>query len=237
MRVLGEFPFKDGDSFIPYDLANDALNREVPPQTDYKKVFGCDIARYGDDATVIAIRQGDMFKPYHVLRNKSTMEVAGYIIRLAREEKPEAIFIDVIGLGAGVYDRVKEVGLSFCEIIPVNVAEAPAYDALNYRRLRDELWGNIRTWLEMRRGRLWDNEDNDLIGELTSLRYKITSDGKIVIESKDDARRRGVASPNIADAHNMTFAQPIASDFRSNEEIQDDDQGTGYAPFDPEVGY
>lgn len=237
VRVLGQFPLKDGDSYIPYDLVNDALVRDIPAQAGYKKVFGCDIARFGDDATVIAIRQGDSFKPYHVLRNKSTMEVAGYIIRLARDEKPEAIFIDVIGLGAGVYDRVKEIGLSFCEVIPVNVAEAPAFDSQNYRRLRDELWGNMRTWLEMRRGRLWDNEDGDLLGELTSPRYRISSDGKIIIESKDDMRRRGVSSPNIADAHNMTFAQPIASDFRNNETMEEYELGDEYQPFDPEIGY
>ena len=237
VRVLGEFPLKDGDSFLPFDLVSDALSRDIPPQHGYKKVFGCDIARYGDDATVIAIRQGDLFKPYHMMRNKSTMEVAGYIIRLAREEKPEAIFIDVIGLGAGVYDRVKEVGLSFCDIIPVNVAESPAFDSINYRRLRDELWGNMRTWLEMRRGRLWDNEDGDLLGELTSPRYHITSDGKIVIETKDEMRRRGVASPNIADAHNMTFAQPIASDIRTDDRNETEDMPIGYLPFDPEAGY
>jgi len=238
VRVLGEFPLRDGDSFIPFDLVYDALTRDIPPQAEYKKVFGCDIARYGDDSTVIAIRHGDAFKPYHVLKNKSTMEVAGYIIRLAREEKPSAIFIDVIGLGAGVYDRIKEVNLSYCDVIPVNVSEAPAFDNVNYKRLRDELWGNMRTWLEQRRGRLWDNEDNDLLGELTSPRYHVTSDGKIVIESKDDMRRRGIASPNIADAHIMTFAQPIAYDVIVNGDDENEFfSEPEYAPFDEEVGY
>ena len=243
IRVLGEFPLQDGDTYIPYHLAQDALIREVVSQEHYKKVFGCDIARFGNDFTVIAVRQGDEFKPYHILKQKGTMEVSGYIARLARQEKPEAIFVDVIGLGAGVYDRLEELHLPFCEIIPVNVAELPAFDDVNFKRLRDELWGNMREWLEMRRGRLWDNEDEDLIGELTTPTYHLTSDGKIVIESKDEMRKRNVDSPNIADAHIMTFAQPIASELKALYVSGTDDEEIVYRnasipqPFDAWAGY
>lgn len=244
VRVLGQFPNRAGDSFIPYDLVEAALIREIPPQTEYPKIFGVDVARYGDDRTVIAVRQGDIFHPYHVLRNKSTMEVSGYVAMLANKEKPKHIFIDIIGLGSGVYDRLYELGFP---VIPVNVSESPALNPQNYRRLRDELWGNMRDWLEMRRGRLWDNDEGDLAGELTKPKYHMTSDGKIIIESKEDMRKhekddfekRGNASPDIADAHILTFAMPIADYINDDDDfdviMRSDSHGS--AVLDREMGY
>lgn len=231
IRVLGKFPLRDGDAFIPFDLVNDAINRELEPQEKPVKVMGIDVARFGEDETVIAIRNGDQFMPYQVLRQKSTMEVAGYVAQLANKEKPKHIFIDVIGIGAGVYDRLEELGFP---VIPVNVAESPATDPKLYKRLRDELWGNMRDWLELRRGKLWDNQEDDLLGELTTPKYKFTADGKILIESKDDMRKRGLKSPNIADAHLMTFAMPSSSFTFDDDDLYDDNEVT---VFDPETGY
>jgi hypothetical protein len=240
IRVLGDFPDRDGDSYIPFEWVQDALQRDIPDQRDYGKVFGCDIARYGSDDTVIAIRQGDMFHPYHVLKNKSTMETAGYIAKLANEQKPVALFIDVIGIGAGVFDRLEELGYP---VIPVNVAESPALDDRRYHRLRDELWGNMRDWLESRRGRLWDNADNELLGQLTTPRYQIlNSSGKVRIETKDEMKKRlgaDGASPNIADAHNLTFAQPVSEYRKEVDEFftHQHDEGAFAFALDDEAGY
>ena len=234
VRVLGEFPLHSDDTFIPYELVEAALMRDIPPQDDYPLVFGVDVARYGDDSTVIARRRGDEFKQYDVLRNKSTMEVAGYVARCANKENPKHIFIDVIGIGAGVYDRLYELGYP---VIPVNVAESPAINGQEYRRLRDELWGLMREWLEMRRGKLWDNEDNDLLGELTTPTFKILSDGKIAIEKKDDMKKRGLPSPNIADAHILTFAQPVAAYQQDDDEEELTEWRQGWVPLDAWAGY
>ena len=238
VRVLGQFPRRDGDSYIPYDWAMDALNRDIPSQKDFPKVFGCDIARYGADATVIAVRQGDEFLPYHILRNKSTMETAAYIAYLANKEKPVAIFVDSIGVGGGVVDRLEE--LSF-PVIGVNVAESPALDGQKYKRLRDELWGQMRDWFEARKGKIWDNQENDLVGELTSVKYRILSNGKIQVETKDEMKKRGLESPNLADSAIMTFAQPVSNYVRETEEFWADVYGGGarepeYA-LDAEAGY
>ncbi|MCL5238634.1 MAG: hypothetical protein M1353_12485 [Nitrospirae bacterium] len=602
VRVVGDFPLRDGDSYIPFDFAFSALNRDIVPQKDFAKVFGCDIARFGDDETVIAIRQGDEFHPYHVLRNKGTMEVANYIAMLANKEKPMAIFVDVIGIGcfdeeteiltkkgwqkfskleksipvltmnpetfeaeyvvpdkyfafayegemysfegqttsfcitpnhnlffkgvkckswnieqvqnikinqiqiprrfawkgqeteyfilpeitklrpsllkgtnkaetgnhevreyteadrcikmdvwleflgwffsegysyernksyfvgitqktetkkpmiremldnlgfyyrekisksyesqfeiaskqlyehvkqfgqkatikripeyvkqlssrqirlfldaymlgdggvhkgmknyrtssklmaddlqelvlkaggyasiscrkvngteffivdhvarrtadtyvvqewirpvdiqlktrelkkvhykgtvycvevnpyhliyvrrngkcmwsgnSGVYDRLEELGFP---VIAVNVAESPAIDGHRFKRLRDELWGLTRDWLEMRRGRLWDNEDQDLVGQLTTPRYRVVAGGKIIVETKDELKKRGVASPNIADAHIMTFAQPVSRYQKEADEFLSEGHDDGSEAFagalDAEAGY
>ncbi len=232
VRVLGLFPLADGDSFIPFYLVEDARHRDIIPQVGMPVVFGVDVARYGDDSTVIAIRQGDEFKPYHTLRNKNNMEVAGYVAALANDHKPTQIFIDVIGVGAGVHDRLEELGYP---VVGINVSEAPAYSTNKYRRLRDELWGNMRTWLEARRGKLWDNSEEDLLGQITTPKYSMTSNGLIVIESKDDLKKRGFESPNIADAHNLTFAMPVSYYTKPDTGMYDDEEDN--RPFDPEVGY
>ena len=234
VRVLGEFPERDGDAFMPYDLVAAALEREISPQKTFEKVFGVDVARFGEDITVIAVRQGDEFLPYHTLRQKSNMEVAGYVARMANEMKPKAIFVDVIGVGSGVYDRLSEIGFP---VIPVNVSESPATAPQKYRRLRDELWGNMRDWFEQRRGTIWDNELNQLVGELTTPKYSHTSDGKIIIESKDDMKKRGKDSPNIADAHIMTFMLPTYSFSKENDASEENLWAQHERPFDPEAGY
>jgi hypothetical protein len=106
----------------------------------------------------------------------------------------------------------------------------------------------MRDWLEARRGRLWDNEDGDLLGELTKPKYDHTHNGQIIIESKDkmrkaakdDYEKRGTASPDIADAHIMTFAMPVAEytkedDFFAN--LRQQQQTDRYEPVDQEAGY
>jgi hypothetical protein len=234
IRVLGEFPLRDGDSFIPYDLAYDASIREVIEQVESKKVFGVDVARYGDDETAIAIRHGDKFLPIHSLRQKGTMEVAGYVAKLANEHKPQSIFVDVIGIGAGVFDRLEELGFP---VVPVNVSETPATDPKLYKKMRDELWGKGRDWLETRRGSFVDDDDQDIIGQLSTPTYKIMSDGKIKIESKDDLRKRGVASPNKADAILMTFCLPSAAYIKEDDFYDEFYQEEDNEIVDREAGY
>lgn len=236
VRVLGRFPLREGDAFIPYDLAFEAISREMLPQTGMPKVFGLDVARYGQDESVLAIRQGDEFHPFHVLRGKSTMELTGFVAQMANQEKPVQIFVDVIGIGSGVYDRLEELGFPVCAI---NVAELPAVDARKYRRLRDELWGLMRDWLETRRGRISDNADLDLVGQLTTPKYRFTSRGGIVIETKDEMRKRGLGSPNVADAHILTFAQPVSSYQKESDAFWNDlyEPVAAYAPMDRETGY
>jgi hypothetical protein len=205
VRVLGEFPLRDCDAFIPFDWAALAVGRDIPKQDDYDLVFGLDVARYGDDSTVLARRRGDQFFPWDEWRGKSTMEIAGMVARIANKEKPKFIFVDSIGVGAGVADRLRELGFP---VVDVNVAEAPSINNGKYERLRDELWGNMRDLLEARNCCLHDSYDSELVGQLTTPTFKVTSSGKIKIESKDELKKRGVASPNIADAHIMCLAMP-----------------------------
>lgn len=239
IRVLGEFPDRESDTFIPYHLAYDALLREIPDQTGLPKAFGVDVARFGDDKTAISIRRGDDFAPVKVFNQLNTMQTAYTVAKLANIERPKQIFVDVNGLGAGVYDRLSEMGYP---VVAVNVSESPAYHPEMYDRLRDELWGEFREWLEQRRGKLHDNEDMDLIGELTSPKYHLTGGRpqKIKIESKEEMKRRQLPSPNQADAVIMTFAQPVSYYTDPEEdEFWEELRGrsSGYVPLDPEAGY
>jgi hypothetical protein len=243
IRVLGQFPLADDDTYIPIYWAEAARDRQIIPAMSYDLVYGVDVARsLNRDRSVIAKRKGDQFLPYHVMRYNDTMKIVRDVAQMADKEKPKAIFIDVIGVGGGVHDRLKQLGYP---VIAVNSAETISMEFPDkYMRLRDELWGKMRDWLEVGRGKLWDNEDNDLIGELSTPTARILEGGKIKVESKDEMRERlrktggdeSNGSPDIADAHIMTFALPISN---YNQELQDSDSGPAdtFQPVDPVAGY
>jgi hypothetical protein len=129
------------------------------------------------------------------------MEVAGWVAHQAKKEKPDQIMVDVIGIGSGVYDRLKGQGFS---VVSVNVAER-ATDSDEYARIRDELWGRVRDTLQKD---LSLPDDEELTGQLSAPKYKFDSAGHIVIESKEDMKKRGVDSPDRADALCLTFYKP-----------------------------
>jgi phage terminase large subunit len=123
-------------------------------------------------------------------------------------QKPVAINVDVIGIGSGVVDRLKEMGLP---AVGINVAEAEAVNDRadrQFNRLRDELWWRGREWLEARDCKFAD--DDETIAELTTPTYKILSSGLIQVERKDELKARGVKSPNRADAWLLTLADTTA---------------------------
>jgi hypothetical protein len=148
-----------------------------------------------------------MLEPVQWWRLPDLMQIAGTVYQeyVAAEEKPDDICVDVIGFGAGVVDRLREMGLP---VTGINVAESPSVDGAKYMRLRDELWFKARGWFEGRDVKM--PADEALIGELTGVKYHITSSGKLQVEGKDEMKKRGLRSPDLADAFNLTFA---ASDF------------------------
>lgn len=205
VRVLGEFPLTEDDSVISLGLVEAAVAREVGP-VDAGIVWGLDVARFGDDSTALAKRRGNvLLEPVREWRKIDLMQVCGIVYREFRETPPEkqptSINVDVIGLGAGVVDRLTELGLP---VYGVNVGEAAALDPTRFMRLRDELWFRAKEWFDARDCTM--PRDQGLIGELTVPKYKIESSGKIKVESKDDMKKRGVKSPNKADAFCLTFA-------------------------------
>jgi hypothetical protein len=120
-------------------------------------------------------------------------------------DRPVEILVDSIGLGAGVVDRLRELKLPARGI---NVGESPAFKG-QYMNLRAELWGKAKAWLEARDCKL--PRDERLVNELSSPRYSFMSNGKLRLEGKDDMKRRGLASPDVADAFVLTFASEAAT--------------------------
>ncbi|MCD6674856.1 MAG: hypothetical protein LT106_18640 [Burkholderiaceae bacterium] len=202
VRVKGNF-VTAADGVIPLELCESAKIREIARTPGADVRWGLDVARFGDDSTALAKRAGNVqLEPTKEWFGKDTMQTVG-LLKMEYDgarEKPDTILVDVIGIGAGVVDRGREIGLP---VIGVNVAESASADT-RYARLRDELWFLGRDWLERRDCKLAD--DDPLIGELTTPKYSILSNGKLKVESKDEMKKRGVASPNRADAWLLTFA-------------------------------
>ena len=205
IRVIGEFPKGDDDTVIPMDLLESALHRDVAASTSAPMVWGLDVARFGSDRSALCKRQGNVVtESIRTWKNLDLMQLTGAVVAefnaLAPSEQPREILVDSIGLGAGVVDRLRELGLPARGI---NVSESPAMGG-TYRNLKAELWYKSKAWLEARDCKL--PKDDVLISELATVRYTFTSSGKIAIEGKDEIKKRGLPSPDKADAFVLTFA-------------------------------
>jgi len=205
VRVLGDFPTSEDDTVIPLALCESAVRRDVPAKDDCRLKWGLDVARFGPDRSALAKRRGNvLLEPVKAWRGLDTMQLAGRIkdeYDACRErDLPDEILVDAAGLGAGVFDRLREMGLPARE---VNVGRT-ATDAERFLRLRDEVWWKARDWLAAEDCVLPD--DQALIGELSLPKYAFDSSGRIKVESKEEMKSRAVASPDLADAFCLTFA-------------------------------
>lgn len=206
VRVQGEFPTADDDTVIPIDLCEDAKIREVDGYGE--TIWGIDVARFGRDRTVLVKRcTNATLEKHKAWMGNDTMQTSGRIyaewLDTPPEKRPKAVFVDAIGIGAGVADRLMELGMP---VTGVNVAEEASVSEL-YMRLRDELWFKARKWLEKKDCKLV--EDETLIAELSLPKYQFTSGGKLKVESKDEMKKRYPQSPDVADAFCLTFSHAI----------------------------
>jgi len=209
IRVKGDFPLADLDALIPLYLCEEAKARWAKLERAGPSVWGVDPAGLGTDRSVLIKRDNvKVLAPHQFRRGLEPMPVAGWIKlewdSTKLEDRPIAICVDAIGIGAGVASRLAELGLP---VVAVNVAESPA-DRRQYWRLRDELYWKVRDWLVDRKGALHP-DDEELVGELTIFKWlPPTSDGLIRIERKDEIRKRlkTESSPDVAEALMLTFA-------------------------------
>ena len=179
-------------SVIPLQTIRDAMTRDIPEGLPV--VIGADIARYGDDRTVITIVKGRKVLPQIVIRGMDTQEVAKRIYELSLEHLAESINIDVIGVGAGVVDALNSIGVQ--GVNGINVGEQ-AWDGERFANRKAELWFSLRQ--RMLDGELSIPDDKDLERELMcSYKYGLT--GKIVIEAKDSVKKLLGRSPDMADS-------------------------------------
>ncbi|MBR1004614.1 hypothetical protein ACVMGC_005333 [Bradyrhizobium barranii subsp. barranii] len=205
------------DSFIPHELVLRA--RKSDHKGTGPLIVGVDPARFGADSTAIAWRRGSSIEKIEKRHGLDTMQVAGWVAQIMRDDKPAKVNIDVGGLGAGIYDRLVEQGYggSFgsgllnavnfgskpVEPPPLDDSGKPSGGPANRRA---EMWSHLKTALE---GSSFSLPDSDsLQTDICGPGYRYMSDGRLVLESKDDMKKRGMPSPDEGDAAALCFSEP-----------------------------
>lgn len=202
VRVKGMFPRAGYDNFIAPGMVTEARRRRLDPRIYqiHQKFLSVDPARFGDDSTVITLRQGQRALFQLELQGFDGFDIGGRVQNLAREHAPiAAIVYDAIGNGAELDGVLKRMNLGI-PLMPIMWGQ-PAKDVNQYFNQRSEAWGAMRTWLET--GQVPD--DDELADQLTGLSYGYDGKMRIQLESKKDARKRGVKSPDKADSLALSF--------------------------------
>lgn len=221
VRVLGQFPSSSSLQFIATDVVEAARERS---KVDYSGailpsdpvIFGVDHARFGDDKSVLAIRQGRdaVSRPWKRWQGATSMQIAGDIHAEMIRYRPDAVFIDAGGPNAGgVIDRLRQLNPDYQAIFEVSFgSKQPGMTAhwtggerIRVVNKRAQMWANMRSWLG--RGILPDDQQiqDDLIG----VEYGYDKDQAVQLEKKEHMKARGLASPDNGDALALTFAEEV----------------------------
>lgn len=187
-------------------------------------IIGVDVARFGDDATVITARQGLWCKAQKVYRGLDTMQATDRVIDAMREYKPQAVFVDVGAMGAGVVDRLRQLLYNVTE---VNFGGASTDE--RYANKRAQMYFAVKKWMES--GGAIPQEPT-LKSELSVVEYKFTPAGKIILEAKDKIKEKIGKSPDLADSLALTFAMPVYTAEEAGRRAYDeDDENERYDPL------
>ena len=228
VRVRGEFPRSASSQLIGSDLVDqakvvfrrrfgDRLSKalmngpgclegmRLDDNAMAPRIMVVDVARFGSDQSVIAIRQGRAFVVLAKYREMDTQQLAFRVAEWIGGEQPDAVFVDAVGVGGGVVDTLR--GLGF-EVEEVN-AGMKALDDRKFFNRRAEMWWNMREWLS--KGGMIPYDDKEISDDLTGPEYGFSDRGqRVQLESKDDMRARGLPSPDTGDALAMSFWMPVA---------------------------
>ena len=210
IEVKGEFPSQGDKQFINRSLVADAICRDLyvnPTDQSVDRhaplVIGCDPARFGDDSTVIRFRQGRDARsiPAIELKGADNMKVVQVLTHWIDKLDPDGVFIDA-GSGSGIIDRMREMGYKVHEVWFGSAPEEP-----EFADHRTELWSRMREWLS---GGMIDNNQK-LADDLCGPEYEFAGrEDKIKLEAKEKMKKRGLSSPDHADALAVTFHLKLA---------------------------
>jgi hypothetical protein len=203
VRVAGDFPSASVVQLIPLSLIEAAFGKHLREEqySFAPVVLGVDVAWEGDDRSAVFLRQGLRSALLGVWLNIDNMTLAGLVAEFEDRYRADAVFVDV-GWGTGVIDRLRQMGR---RPIPVNFG-GRAVNVDRYENIRAEMWCKMKEWLESG-GALPPEED--LKDDLAGPEYGFTVRGRIQLERKEDMKKRGLASPDLADALALTFAAPV----------------------------
>lgn len=215
VNVRGMFPRLSSIQFISTEHVMLARKREALCALSDPLIMGVDVARYGDDKSIIAFRKGRDARtiPWQEFAKTSTTTLADAVMTAAQQYHADAIHIDGGGVGGGVIDICRNAGFHVREVqfgarpdrIQLNV------DATRYANKRSEMWGYMREGFA---GGLAVPDDADLEEEITNVQYGLRDSSKgseIILEAKEHMKRRGVGSPDKGDALALTYAYPVLS--------------------------
>jgi hypothetical protein len=186
-------------------------------------ILGVDVARFGDDQSVIFARRGRDWRTWNnaggvpgkcwMFRGMPTDQLAARVNSLAAELKADAIFVDGGGVGGGVVDMLRLMhrdcfDVQFGGKATTSASNPTAAVGEKYANKRAEMWGAMRGAL---RAGVAMPDDADIAGELCSVEYSFNIRDEILLEAKASMKKRGLASPDIADAIALTYSEPIQS--------------------------
>lgn len=226
VNVFGRFPPSSINALIGPDEVRDAQKRHalVNQFENAPKILGVDVAREGDDASVIFPRQGiASFKP-RILRNVDSLQGAAQVTRSMEKWKDvRAVFVDNTGgFGAGWIDQLRALGRS-----PIGIGFADKASDPRYFNKRAEMYFNAVNWIK-EGGCLPPVEE--MIAELSTTTYSFKGD-RMILEPKDQVKERLGRSPDISDAFALTFAQPVVSPQQAGITRHRSKSGLHYDPF------
>ena len=204
-KVLGKFPQEGEDTVIPLNWIENAV--KINPEVNDFNILGFDPARFGDDETVFYQIQNNIAFLKGVYLKQDTMATAGRIVNWCEREVFNIVTGDPIGIGSGIFDRINELNNSYeyrqlgksIPIKEINFAEKSLES--KYFNLRAEVYGYLAEKLRPDgQHQIKIPDDSKLQSQLASLKYQFTSRGQLKLESKEDMKKRGLKSPDRADA-------------------------------------
>lgn len=239
VRVAGEFPLQEDDVFIPISLVENSINTEYKPTPVPSLVhIGCDVARFGDDKTVIGYKVDEKATLYKKRQGQDTMKTADDIILLGEElvsryrlQDPIPVKVDDGGVGGGVVDRLRQVKCNdpkrfwWLDVYPVKFGE----------RIRHKYYHDTTTFMmatvkallsphdeegKPKPVELILPDDDDLVAQLSGRKYSLTDASKIKIESKKEVKKRGQPSPDEADCV-LLLCLPVKPRKEVKKNVQD----------------
>lgn len=214
VRILGLFPRFGAMQFISTESVDKAMLGDSLYESWclFPIVLGVDVARYGDDKSCIAIRQGRKVHEIRKFRELNTMQLAAEVIACSKDYGgAAAIFVDGVGVGAGVVDRLQMLGHA---VIEVNGGET-AFEETKYYNKTAEMWARMRDWVK---GADLPGKDYEMRLALIGREYYFDDKERIRLERKKDMKKRGLQSPDEGDALAHTFAEEIGDLIRNSVE-------------------
>jgi hypothetical protein len=211
-KVRGQFPDIGEDVLITPAMIRAAQERSLP--VGLPRILGVDVARFGSDRTIIALRSGPVARIIGDYTKLATTETTGHVIAAKRETLAGEIRVDGVGVGGGVVDQLVEAGHDVSDM----QAGAAALDSEHYLNARAEWYWALRQRFEAGDMDI-DEADDQLAAQLGAMKYRYTARGQVQIESKDEMRKRGLPSPDRADAVMLTAAMTLPTDTFEDEDL------------------